>query len=58
MGPNTVVVVAPVGDKYLSFEQGREAFAVQEFVSKLATLRFDITVFPGTSQFDEKCLNL
>ena len=36
MGPESVVMVTPVGDEHLRLERGCEAFAVQEFVSEFA----------------------
>lgn len=51
MRPKPVVMVAPIGDEYLSFKQGGEALAVQEFVPKFAVKRFDIAVFPRAARF-------
>ena len=58
MRPDAVVVVEPIGDEYLGFEQGGEAFAVQQFVPELAIKRFDVAVFPGTARLDEERLDL
>ena len=51
MRPEPVVVPSPISDQHLSFKQGGEAFAVQEFVPELAIKRLDVTVLPGTTWF-------
>ncbi len=58
MGADAVVVVTPIGDEHLRFEQRGEAFAVQEFVSQLAVKRFDVAVFPGGAGLDKQRLDL
>jgi len=51
VGPEAVVFLTPVRNEHLGFEQGGEAFAVEEFVSKLAVKRFDVAVFPRATGF-------
>ena len=58
MGSDAVVVVTPVGDEHLGFEQRGEAFAVQELVSELAVKRLDVAVLPGAARLDEQRLEL
>jgi hypothetical protein len=53
-----VVVVPPLGYQDLSFVEGGEDFAVQEFILELAVKGFDITILLGTTRFDEERLDL
>ncbi|CAA9384843.1 MAG: hypothetical protein AVDCRST_MAG93-9397 [uncultured Chloroflexia bacterium] len=51
MGSLLVVMLTPVGDEDFGFEQGGEAFAVQELIPELAIERFDVAVFPRAAGF-------
>ena len=54
MRPDMVVFLPPHFNEHLRFHQRIEYLPIQQFIPQLPIERFNVSVLPGASRFDEQ----